>query len=338
MQGMKKTGKTPAAVQLILFCVGIIAVCPLRIRLMMTNMDPITGFYNDPSDIRIIISYAVIAAVFIAAVILSLVRRRFYTDVLVDGRNIPLAVAALIYAGGIGYETYSLLTIGREKTATLVQKAELVAIVNKLSPVFAVLTIVWLLVYAVSFFSGRQIVSKLRVIALAPFVWSVVELIGRLVITIGYLNVSELMLEMLSLCARMWFFMSLARLTSHVDDGFAGRTSLTSAVTALLLTTSFTLPRLILTASGNSSCLVQGYPLSAADAGFCLFALCFALTVFLAPPRPEKQKEEEPQPAAAPAPAGDAPISASAVFPVLDAKEEDIASGPDSVAEVESEQ
>lgn len=330
---MKKTGRIPAALQLIVFCVGIIAVCPLRINLMMGNMDPLTGFYRDSADIKIKAVYIILAVAAFAIIILSFARRRSYTPALMDGRNIPLALAALVFAGLTAYETYDNMVNGREQSATLLQKVELSDALMKIIPVFAALTVLWLLVYAISFISGKALVSKLKITALFPFLWTAAELVNCLIITIGYLNVSELTLEMLSLCARLWFFFSLARLTSGIEDGSASRLTLTSAVFSLLLTLSYTLPRIILTLSGNAERLVLGYPLSFADIGFCVFVLVFALSLFLAPPRPEKIEDA----AAEDAPQDAAVINAPAVFPVLDAEDADISAPADSVSEIDAD-
>ncbi|MCR5783441.1 MAG: hypothetical protein K6G90_12005 [Clostridia bacterium] len=327
---MKKTGRKPAALQLIVFCIGIIAICPLRINLMMGNMDPLTGFYLDSADLKVKAVYIILAVAASAILVLSFVRRKSYTPALIDGRNIPLALASLVFAGLTAYETYDHWANGREPSATLLQKVELSDALLKIIPVFAALTVLWLLVYAISFISGKSIISKLKITALFPFLWIAAELVNCLIITIGYLNVSELTLQMLSLCARLWFVFSLARLTSGVEDGSASRLSLTSAALSLLLTLSYTLPRIILTLSGNAEKLVLGYPLSFADIGFCVFALVFALTMFLAPPRPEKIEEN----AAEEAPQDGSVINAPAVFPVLHAEDADIAFPADSVTEV----
>ncbi len=328
---MKKTGRIPAALQLIAFCVGIIALCPLRISLMMGNMDPLTGFYLNSDDIKIKAVYIILAAAALLIAVLSVIRRKFYTPALLDGRNVPLALAALVFSGMTAYDTWDIWKNGREQSATLLQKQELFNGLSKIIPVLAAVTALWMLAYAVSFISGKALVSKLKIVALAPFLWTTAELVNCLIITIGYLNVSELALQMLSLCARLWFFFSLARLTTGVEDGSASRLSLTSAALSLLLTLSYTLPRIILTLSGNAERLVLGYPLRFSDIGFCVFTLVFALCLFLAPPRPEPI-EEIP---AAETPAESPVINAPAVFPVLHAEDADIASPADSVSEVE---
>lgn len=82
--------------------------------------------------------------------------------------------------------------------------------------VFALISAVYFLLSALSFLSGKSSAEQYKIIALAPVVWSITRIIFKFTITISYLRVSQLTLEMLMIIFFILFFMSYAQINSDV--------------------------------------------------------------------------------------------------------------------------
>lgn len=84
--------------------------------------------------------------------------------------------------------------------------------------IFGIIACVYFIVFALSYFNDKADFTSYKVLALAPLFWAMCKMITRFMTKISFINVSELMLEMLELALVMLFFMSFAKISSDVAD------------------------------------------------------------------------------------------------------------------------
>ncbi len=266
-------------ISIILTCLGMLIACPLRIFQMLRHIDPVTGFYVDNSSIVIYILYGVLALVSFFVIVLTFFSAGIPASVAPKGRRIPFAISALVFAAALFYEPLSPYIASTDNTATITQNVQTSAFLTKFHDIFAYVAGVYFIVLFVSYITGNGLHKKVKILSLAPLVWTITRVLKRITVIISIVRVSELLLELCALVFMLVFFLSFARILSDVNaKGSMWSTIACGAISTLFIFT-YSMPRLMLTITGNTSSIVAGYPLNITDIACALFMIMYIITM-----------------------------------------------------------
>jgi hypothetical protein len=144
--------------------------------------------------------------------------------------------------------------------------------------IFGVFTAIYFVVLGFSYLGGKTNGSEYRLISLAPVVWSIFRLVYRFKRTISFVNVSDLLFEMLMICFMIMFFFAFAQVNSRVG-GKGNEWKLASyGIPAALLALVCFIPRFIVTLSGNADLLYSYSAAEYCDFGIALLIISTVLT------------------------------------------------------------
>lgn len=264
---------------IIIMCFGILISCPLRIFLMLKNTDTVTGFYEDYGNIGVYALYGVLALVTVLVLLLTYLSGRIPASVAPKGRHIVLGLASFVFAGTLFYDAVSNYISNGPSTATIIQNVQSVSTLHHLQALFAFVSCCYFVVFGISYLAGKSFHKKLKIIALAPLAWAVIKVLSRLTVIISFIRVSELFLELCAYSFLMIFFLTFARVASEVNSKGSMWSVIACGCVSSFFILTYSIPRLMLIATGNSESLVTGYPLSYCDIGAVLFILVFIITV-----------------------------------------------------------
>ncbi len=265
---------------LVIFAAACLAAIPLRTYQSLERIDPVTGFYTvRGADIPIL--YGVVAVAAVLILLLSFLSGSMPAALAVKGRNPLLGILALGLSGGLvfeGYRAYTQLLSG--DFGSYPQGADGIKAVMmplRFEIVLAALAAVYFLFYAVSFFIGKPLFAKLRILALTPAAWEITRLVFRFTRSISYIKVSDLLGEMLGIGMFMIFFVVFARVSSRVAPAGASWSVVGVGLSAALITLCYSVPRAILAIGGNSDLLVKYSDFYPCDLLLALFALVYVI-------------------------------------------------------------
>ena len=271
-------GISPDA-SIILMCVALLIACPVRIFQMLKNIDSVTGFFDDYSNITIIILYGVLAVAAVLIVLLTFLSGKIPAALAPKGKRIPLAVASALAGAGFFYDAINSYLPSNNSISAVIQNAQVTPIFSHLQAIFAFLASCYFIVFAISYFSGHSFYKKLKIFSLAPLAWSVICIFKRITVIISIMRVSELFLEICALIFLMMFFMSFARVASEINSQNSMWSVIACGSVASMFVLSYSIPRIMLLITGNSDSIVAGYPISIAHIGCAVFIIFFLVTV-----------------------------------------------------------
>ena len=110
---------------------------------------------------------------------------------------------------------------------------------------------------------------------MAPLFWAMCKMITRFMTKISFINVSELMLEMLELALVMLFFMSFAKISSDVADKGEFKKLVSYGMPAAMLAAVIGVSRLVITLCGKRDRLPSELGFSVTDPAFAFFAIVY---------------------------------------------------------------
>ncbi len=141
---------------------------------------------------------------------------------------------------------------------------------------FAILSAVYFVVVSVDFFKGRTKSSSLKVLAIAPVAWTGMRMISRFIRQISFVEVSDLLFELIMLAFLIMFFMAFAQVNSGVySHGFSWRL-IGFGLSAAVISGTISISRLIFRFIENGAYINAEHPFSFADLAFSLFAVVLA--------------------------------------------------------------
>ena len=139
-----------------------------------------------------------------------------------------------------------------------------------LQSIFALLSAVYFFVLASDFSKGTTKAYKRKILATAPVCWAGARLIFRFLRQISFIQVSDLLLELVMIAFMVMFFMALAQVASGVYvDNFKWRIP-AFGLSAALVGAVLNVPRLIFTFV-NSELINSDHPFCLADLVFVIF-------------------------------------------------------------------
>lgn len=266
----------------IIFIAALIIALPLRIYQYLSGViEPVTGFFA-ATDFSVYLLYAVVALAAVAIIALGFMGRKKLTYELSAQKN-PLlgATSGLVALCIILDAAFSLDIIGTletgvaqtqtspEKTAFYIAVAQ--AIVSLLAAMFFA-------VLCINSFMGKTLASELRLLSLAPVLWTMLKMVSRFMRTISFVRVSELMLEMFMLALLIMFFMNFAQCNSKVNDENCAWKLAAYGLPAAMLALICFVPRVILIAFGKNNMVYAESATEFSNLAVALFVIATVLT------------------------------------------------------------
>lgn len=272
----KDLKKSVSFISSIIFAVALIIATPLRVLQYKNNIEAGTGFYTS-TGVAVYLFYGIMVAAFVAFIALSLMNRKKLALDFTAKKNPIIAAACFISSIFCFYNGISSLMAPVDSstpvyTVTTTSTA-LVGTLEKGAAICGILSGLYFVCLAVSFFVGKSCGENYKILSLFPAIWSSIRLITRFTRTVSYIRVSDLLLEMLMLAALALFFMAFAQNNSKVNgEGTEGKL-LVCGFTGALLGFVVAIPRIILVLTGNESLMYELSSLELGDIGLALFAV-----------------------------------------------------------------
>lgn len=265
------------------FAVVLIVLLPLRTMQYYNDIEGGTGFYKEINP-AVILSLALLAVGVIACIAVAFISRKAMKLSFVKEKNIGCGAFSAFLALGAAVDGLTclnhVLNLGLSflpvpQYPDFLPSSETVM---RLEAIFAFISAVFFILCAVEFFSGRSCGEKLRLLSLSPVVWSVLRIVYRFTITISYIRVSQLALEMFMLIFFVLFFMAYAQVNSKVNaKGLDWKIAGYGFPAVLLGLLSF-VPQAIIFIGGRSDLLYIYSVPCLCDAAAALFILAVILT------------------------------------------------------------
>ena len=276
-----KKDKLNLTVPAIVFAVCAVAASALRILQYFTVVEPYRGFFTR-FNFGIALFYALIAfSAIYFGVSFFIKRKSVGFDAAVSKRPVSGIASLLCGAGAFASVYGEYADMGKDVSAYAVTSASTGSNSGKVlvfaALIFGLCSAVFFIVYGVACITGKNNGSAYKLLALAPVMWSLSRLVLRFTRTVSYVRVSELLLEMLALCAYCIFFMAFARSVGSIEsDSSKWKVAAFGFIGALFGIICF-VPRLAALLAGHPELI---YVLSRADISDLTTALFMLVTVF----------------------------------------------------------
>ena len=210
--------------------VFIAVLIALRTSIAKNHIEAVTGFYIGSKGIMTVfnILLAIVTVAVLAYPLVKLRGKRF--DVCPGGKL--MGFAAFVIAAGFIYDVYASMTIFMTSKASshfirLFSKyrAETTNIGVELfqgyallvSTIFALLCIIYFLVMGIHCLNNTVGHTKRGILALAPLWWGVCKAVYLMLIPMNFVNISDLLYEVLMTGFLILFFSAFARVASRMD-------------------------------------------------------------------------------------------------------------------------
>lgn len=271
------------------FAVAAVICVVIRAIQMRYFIEPETGFFSGGTILNVAF-YGILIVSFIAFAVISYISRdSSQTDVasLCDKKlSVVSAVAAFAFVCDSFSQFINAINLFDKIDAmqlepkfifkALMSSGTLPSLMQSL---FAILSAVYFVIAFKSFKSGSGEISSHKYIAVAPVLWAGFKLIARFIKQISYVQVSDLLLELVMIAFMVMFFMAFAQTASGVySEDMRWRVTgfgLSSALLALTLN----VPRALFTFIKDAVYVNTEYPFCLIDLVYAVFVivLCLAL-------------------------------------------------------------
>ncbi len=276
----KKSVKSGFGIGCIIFVVAAIIAIPLRILQFFTVMEGGTGFYSE-TNWSVYLLFGVVAAAVLSLVVFGLSKRKKLEYSLETVKRPGLSSLALVAAGSTVISAYNCIIEFMTKETVIMSTASSVdgaKAILMLEGVFALLSAAYFISLWLTYLKGTSNGSKIRLLALAPVIWSIFRIVARFMRTISYIRVSELLFEMLMIAFLILFFMAFAQANTGIAaenvEWKIGAYGLSAALFALICF----VPRIIVMISGNTHLFYAESTVEFCDLGVALFIIGTVLT------------------------------------------------------------
>lgn len=287
---MKTKSSNRLIISFAVFAVGILVCLPLRTYQLSRLIESSTGFWlrSQASNFTIPFLYAVLAVAAVAIIANSLIKSGL-TSCVPNEKNILLAVISFVFAITLvvdaATQAINIVKIFSEFSSLRMTNYTLASYFNKcggfaliIESVFAALSAIFFAIFGMNSLKLFGSLSRFKLLALTPLIWAIGKIVYRFVITIRFLNVSEILLELFMLVFAILFFFNFARVVSNLEAEGAAKKLLPYGLSTALFALVVSAPRLICLITGMKAKLVDGYPFSACDFAMALFIIVFLLS------------------------------------------------------------
>lgn len=265
-------------ISIILMCAGILVACPLRIFQMLRSIDPVTGFYDNYSSVSVIAFYSVLAVISLLVLILTYLSGKVPAALPPQGRKFGVFMTSLLFSATLLYDAIYNYIPRENETATIVQNSQSLSNLHHFHAVFALLACIYFLIFSISYIAGKPLYKSVKILSLTPLILCIIRVLERISVIISIVRVSELLLELCACVFLMLFFMTFARVASQINHKGSMWSVIACGSISAMFILAYSLPRVMLTVTGNADRLVSGYPLSYSDIACALFIIVFIIT------------------------------------------------------------
>ena len=276
---------------------SLCALLPLRVYQVTSIIDPKTGFFTQ-SSFTVPLFYIIGGIVVLALMAFSYMNDRANRTRNCAVKSKLLGVISAVTAASVMYESvvsaikfielsgeYSAFLHKVTFTAYLTQSGATALI---LEAVFGLLAGVFFCVYAVSCFSDKINLSSVRLLSAAPVAWAICRIVYRFIEKISFVNVSDLLLELIMLVFMIMFLLAFAQIATDVSPEISAwrlyGCGLPAAITAFVIT----VPKIFLAVIGHPELIVEGYGFELCDLMLALFIPVFLFNTATAKAHEEK--------------------------------------------------
>ena len=330
LKGSVKT-LTPAAVVCTAFIPGVVLIA-LRVVQTVKWIDPGSGFFTDGAGLTRPLFYILAPGLAVLTFIIAYLTPLSKAEYIAAAKRPLHALAALFLAAAVGLDAYLQFTSAERTRLTVASGA------------VGILAVAALVIVAVSFFTGKELIKKAKALYLAPALWAMTKTVAYFAIYTPYLKHSTLLLQIFADLFLMIFLYEYARKITGLGGDGNSPSFLASACVAAVLELAAVATPLTWLIQNTDGLYTSASPFALYRCAAALFCLT-AAAVFLKnnvpdydpakviPTHPLEAEdgaapEETDAPAAAPAAEGpDTPEDDAGAGPADDAgDEEDLAS------------
>lgn len=271
----------------LIFIAALVIALPLRIYQYVGGvLEPVTGFFTK-NDFSVYALYGVIIISAIAVYALGFINRKKLSYEVSAQKNPVLgAASALVALAAIIDASFSIDIMGAIQTVTSDMPADAperataytTAYIIIAQAAISLLAAMFFAVLCINSFMGKTIASELRLLSLAPVLWTMLRMGSRLTRTISFTRVSELLFEMFMLAFMICFFMNFAQCNSKVNDKDCAWKVAAFGLPAALLGLICFVPRVILSVAGKGDAVYAGSVIEFSDVAVALFVIAAVIT------------------------------------------------------------
>ena len=267
---------------------------PLRVYQTTSLIEPDTGFFSQ-SHFTVTLFYIIGAVVIASLMILSFLNSKAVRTRNCVAKSKALGVVSAFAALSItlnavtsfidfveiiklceqnmtGAFEYSLIVKIAALIPHLVKEGGAALIFQS---VFGALAALFFWVYTVSCFNKNAKISSFSVLSVAPTIWAVARIIFRFVEKISFVNISDLLLELIMLVFLIMFFLSFAQVVTRVSPEVSAWRLFGCGLPAAIVAFLISVPRLFLIVVGHSDLIVEGYEFELCDLAIAIFIPVF---------------------------------------------------------------
>ena len=285
---MKKV-KTNFGAQILIVSIALLIALPVRVYQYLNVIDKASGFYTNWLNPTVFGLYGLCLIVVVLVLALSGKGGKKAIYSMPGGKSTSIGISSLVLALAFLFEGgyNALRAFGISNGSIAVEQLVLGNNAGKssfaftlLQALFAVLSAVFFIIFAVSFLSGKGQHKKVKIFAIFPTLWAVSRLMVNFTQTISYRYVSELLFELLMVVFFSLFAVSFAKflvgaLNSRVQMRIFGYGALTIFFTLLNA-----VPRYIILLMGRQDTLYKSISIfEATDLIIPIFVACFIFAV-----------------------------------------------------------
>lgn len=270
---------------LFMYAASLFILLPLRVYQLLAATERLTGFFVIGDKTGYVI-YGLILLFVVLFLALSFLSREVPSPRLKSGKNMPLGIAALIFAAGLLYDVsmFVVKVYPAGASGSVFFSALKMNIING-TPIFnipkmllAVITIIWLVLFAVGNFGGKFDYKRYKIIALAPVFWAVIRTMSYLTDAINYFNVSEILFEIAANAFLVLFFLAEARISTGVFSVDSMWGIYGYGFSAAVFISLITVPRIVVTVLNRRNPI--SFSFEPVDFGALVFVLTYIFASF----------------------------------------------------------
>lgn len=270
---------------LFMYAASLFILLPLRVYQLLAATERLTGFFVIGDKTGYVI-YGLILLFVVLFLALSFLSREVPSPRLKSGKNMPLGIAALIFAAGLLYDVsmFVVKMYPAGASGSVFFSALKMNIING-TPIFnipkmllAVITIIWLVLFAAGNFGGKFDYKRYKIIALAPVFWAVIRTMSYLTDAINYFNVSEVLFEIAANAFLVLFFLAEARISTGVFSVDSMWGIYGYGFSAAVFISLITVPRIVVTVLNRRNPI--SFSFEPVDFGALVFVLTYIFASF----------------------------------------------------------
>ena len=277
------TNKKSISFKTILIFFGIFTglITGLRIYQLLFNTETDKSGFFINNDWSVFALYGG-ALIFIAIIILLVqASNKVTASKSPRGKDKKLGVCAAIFAGGLAFDVAISISQLIRAIASYVAGENLLAFLMSngllacaIGAVFGLLGVIYMILFALSYFDGKTTCYEYKLFAISPLFWSMFRIVRRFMTKISFTVVADLLLELVMLVFMMLFLISFARISSQICQKYEMRKAMKYGLCAAMLALALGVSRLAMTFI-KPGALATDFGFNPADLAFGIFAAAY---------------------------------------------------------------